>query len=231
MSDTATMNDPPTRLYDGPKDLSPEVAWMLKQYIDTDPRTNKAIAAEIGIGNAFLYKLKSGSSRPSVPVAERIIEVLNLPPEAAEPLLAESSHGGGYTRTPLVPKTDHRLTSTVNVTVSAATWESFTQYLRVQDQPQAAKEIEARESYVYIARIRDGAVKIGHSINPYRRTATLYAELIAILPGGYAYEQELHRRFADHRLPNIGHEAFNPKGDLAEFIVEVTGTGLNRSDP
>lgn len=79
-----------------------------------------------------------------------------------------------------------------------------------------------KKEYVYfIQSIAGGAIKIGLSSNPVERVHDLDAgspvqlNLIGIMGGGSALENDLHEYFADIRLRR---EWFYPSKDLLDFI-------------
>lgn len=83
---------------------------------------------------------------------------------------------------------------------------------------------------IYAVEAQNGMLKIGVSASPKSRAAAIHAHspipcrLIATWPGTTKEEFALHRRFAAYR----GHsEWFRIEGDLAEFVREVFGRGLD----
>ena len=87
-------HDPPGRRVLLPRGyLSRATAAELKAAVSADPRSVPTIAAEVGIGERFLYSLMAADRRPSRDVAYRLIAVLDLPDEFAIRLFAESSPG------------------------------------------------------------------------------------------------------------------------------------------
>jgi len=74
----------------------------------------------------------------------------------------------------------------------------------------------------------DGPIKIGHSIHPTRRLASLKPasplplEIICTAPGGVVDETRLHRQFEGHRLH---FEWFSPAPELLMLIAVVRETG------
>ena len=81
--------------------LTPGTASELKAAVAADPRSVPTIAAEVGIGERFLYSLMAADRRPSRDVAYRRIDVLDLAEAiAAARLLDESSPGVARWPTP-----------------------------------------------------------------------------------------------------------------------------------
>lgn len=87
---------------------------------------------------------------------------------------------------------------------------------------------------VYFIRAgEDGPIKIGHGSNPAARLSGcqignhLPLRLLATMPGAEAEEQELHKRFAAHRIRG---EWFAPVGALLDFIAEH-GTPVSAPEP
>lgn len=202
--------------------LSPETAAVLRAYMTLRGVSVRRLAAEIGIGPSYLAKLRAGTHAPSLTLARHLVQALDIPPDAAAPMLAESVQGVGYDKRPHLlapapPPPLHQRQPTLATLGHIA--ELVDEARQVHDLPPVAPDL------VYLAHVRDG-VKIGHSVNPVRRVHGFYGTLIAILPGGVAYEAELHKRFAEYRVPEWL-EVFRPEGALAEFIASVEGEGLD----
>lgn len=86
------------------------------------------------------------------------------------------------------------------------------------------------QSFIYVIQARNGAIKIGHSVTPDQRLATvrthspLPVRMIAILgPGGSKQERALHERF-DHCR---SHSEWFYGADIDAFSLEVMGRGLS----
>lgn len=210
--------------------LSRETAQALTDLMNVRGVSANRLAHAIGISQTYLSQLMAGTKRPSIPVAEAICDVLSSPAEFRACLIAEAAPGGRYSRQPLNPKPLDPPLSPPNPSEVAAFNESTfraLQYLADSHMlADLADELERRESYVYVARIRDGLVKIGTSLNPWRRVRSFYGDPICFLPGGYGYERVLHESFAEYHRPDVGREVFEPSGRLAEFILEHAGNGL-----
>jgi hypothetical protein len=78
--------------------------------------------------------------------------------------------------------------------------------------------------------LRNNYVKIGRSIDPTYREATLQAEdpdvrLLATAPGGRELERILHGRFAAHRLRG---EWFSLSGAHVSWMIYADGFSVNR---
>lgn len=85
---------------------------------------------------------------------------------------------------------------------------------------------------IYFLRAPSGEIKIGTAVNVKRRLMdyTTYApanyELLAIIPGGYALENELHRAF---RFCHIRGEWFRPAPELIQRIEALRAVlGVDR---
>lgn len=72
-------------------------------------------------------------------------------------------------------------------------------------------------SYVYFMR-RERLIKIGVSTWPSRRAQGLNASILAMTPGSYGLERELHERFAALRQHG---EWFEPGPELLAYINEL----------
>jgi hypothetical protein len=75
---------------------------------------------------------------------------------------------------------------------------------------------------VYVIRCPDGAIKIGYTgslLERRRDHGVPFDQILAVLPGSYELEQELHRRFRDHRAH--GREYYHPHPDLFDFINQI----------
>lgn len=69
---------------------------------------------------------------------------------------------------------------------------------------------------VYFAE-RDGLIKIGCSDSPKVRVGALHARLLAVIPGRYPEERQIHNRFAADRVDG---EWFRPSAELVAFIAQ-----------
>jgi hypothetical protein len=78
-------------------------------------------------------------------------------------------------------------------------------------------------SWVYFARRKDGAVKIGFSQDPRRRCTGLKLTLLACFKGGQAEEAAEHHRWKKHAL---GNEYFSPTPRLLARIEFLTRAEL-----
>ena len=82
---------------------------------------------------------------------------------------------------------------------------------------------------IYVIQAENGVIKIGNAQNPFYRFQTLLfgsplqLRLVAVLPGDFRGERELHKRFEKSRRHN---EWFAPDGDVLQFLAEVWGQGL-----
>lgn len=220
----------PRRTYAPAGKLTPETAQAFRTLMELRGMSGRRLAMEVGLTKSYVSKLRQGKARPSLPVADLICDSLTAPEEFRQLLRSEAVPDRGRYhevyegRLRMKATRDARLARDVRL----REWAEFNAdlYAAVKhSDPKRADEMEA-QALVYIARIRDGAVKIGSSINPYRRTADLYADLICVLPGGRSFERQLHQRFAHLARPDIGREAFDPRDDLAEFIIANAGRGL-----
>jgi hypothetical protein len=85
-------------------------------------------------------------------------------------------------------------------------------------------EATVKETFVYFVAARGGPIKIGSSMNPKRRIASLQTthprqlRLMVAVPGGAALEREYHRRFAAHRLEG---EWFERHPDIMAEITRL----------
>lgn len=83
---------------------------------------------------------------------------------------------------------------------------------------------------VYLIEARNGLVKIGCANAPEHRLSVIAGHspipvrLIAVLPGHFEVEGELHRRFAAYRE---NREWFRLSGDFADFVDRHRGAGLS----
>lgn len=82
------------------------------------------------------------------------------------------------------------------------------------------------EGFVYfVADKQRGVVKIGFSVEPMDRMATLQIgspnklEMLAAVKGTIQTERQFHRRFAQHR---VNGEWFRLTGDLATFVESIS---------
>lgn len=75
---------------------------------------------------------------------------------------------------------------------------------------------------VYFARTEDGLVKIGCTKDLYRRRHQLgfaWTDLLAVTPGTFDDEQDLHARFAQHRVR--AREYYRPAPEIMRHINEI----------
>ncbi|NKV08577.1 hypothetical protein GS892_25035 [Rhodococcus hoagii] len=75
---------------------------------------------------------------------------------------------------------------------------------------------------MYFIRSNDDLVKIGHTTNIAKRKSAFsvgWGSILAIVPGTYEDEQNLHRRFAEHRAR--GAEWYHPASTIIDHINEI----------
>lgn len=88
-------------------------------------------------------------------------------------------------------------------------------------------ESEGRKCFVYFIGDNNGAIKIGRSVDPVKRLASLQTanangllELLAVLPHGETREARLHRKFSKRRLSG---EWFEDCPEIRMFIKQSGG--------
>lgn len=75
---------------------------------------------------------------------------------------------------------------------------------------------------IYAIACDDGTIKIGFtgSLRERRRNHGVgFDQIIAVTPGTYEQEQELHQRFREHRAR--GWEYYHPHPDVVAFVNEI----------
>lgn len=213
-----------------PGRLSPETADALVALMQARGVSQQSLARALGVSRGYVQMLCGAKKRPSVVVAEAICDLLAAPDEFRTLLVAESSPSGRYTYRPLPgPGRIEDLEVMSPEGEEEVRVRTLVGLRRLADAGvlgDLITEIEGRSEFVYLARVRDGLVKIGTSVAPLRRMREFYGDPLAILPGGRGYERLLHERFAAYRVESVGSEVFDPRGELAEFIVQHAGQGL-----
>lgn len=74
-----------------------------------------------------------------------------------------------------------------------------------------------RQRYVYFG-ASDGLVKIGTSVDVATRLRSLRADFLAAIPGGFADERAMHRRFAHARVSG---EWFTPCDEITAYLAAL----------
>lgn len=88
-----------------------------------------------------------------------------------------------------------------------------------------------RDWFVYLIEAKSGEIKIGCSERPEARAHNIAmaspceVRLIAKWAGNFSDEKALHRQFSELR---IYREWFRPDGDLAGFVAQMRGHGLEK---
>lgn len=74
---------------------------------------------------------------------------------------------------------------------------------------------------VYAARLDDGTIKIGHTADVYNRMAKFggMSNLVALKPGTYADEQQIHKLLVEHRAR--GNEYYRPTPEVIGVVNEM----------